>query len=396
MRDALGQGTALGYCTNVHAGATVEKIKANLTRHALAGKQRVSPAAPMGVGLWLAAPAARALLEDGGVAALRDFLGERWLVAFTFNGFPYADFHQPVVKHRVYEPSWSEPARLAYTKDLIAVLAGLLPDGDREGSISTLPLGWKTLGADSGRVEAAAANLLEVAEHLRALEQETGRLIHLDLEPEPGCLLERGEDVVRFFGDHLSPTVTRYLRVCHDVCHAAVMFEDQAETLRRYDAAGIKIGKVQVSSAVRVDFDAITPEERREALRQLRGFVEPRYLHQTMVRERTAGSIVFHEDLPAALSALPEGDTPAGEWRVHFHVPVYLERFGLVGTTRQHILQCLDLLKDAGVRHWEVETYAWEVLPEQLRHETLAEGIAEELSWFLQAAGAPCPTEGPR
>ena len=34
MRDALGPGTVLGYCTNVHAGATLGQTLANLETHA--------------------------------------------------------------------------------------------------------------------------------------------------------------------------------------------------------------------------------------------------------------------------------------------------------------------------------------------------------------------------
>ena len=44
-----------GYCTNVHAGATLEATRANLERHALEVKAEYSPDRPMGVGLWLSA-----------------------------------------------------------------------------------------------------------------------------------------------------------------------------------------------------------------------------------------------------------------------------------------------------------------------------------------------------
>ena len=44
---------------------------------------------------------------------------------FTFNGFPYGDFHQSVVKHRVYEPTWADAERLA-------ALAATLPADQRD------------------------------------------------------------------------------------------------------------------------------------------------------------------------------------------------------------------------------------------------------------------------
>ena len=54
----------------------------------------------------------------------------------------------------------------------------------------------------------------------------------------------------------------------------------------------------------------------------------------------------------------------------------------MLETTRDRIGECVHLLRGDGVRHWEVETYAWGVLPDALRCPTLAEGIARELTWF--------------
>jgi hypothetical protein len=61
-----------------------------------------------------------------------------------------------------------------------------------------------------------------------------------------------------------------------------------------------------------------------------------------------------------------------------FHVPIYLESFGLLRTTRDDIVECMRLLKDSEVKHWEVETYSWNVLPPELQVNDLAEGIAKE------------------
>jgi hypothetical protein len=384
--------TQTGYCTNVHAGADLDATRANLRRHALAVKERFSPQEPMGVGLWLSARAAGKLLADRQTDEFAGWLREVGLVPFTFNGFPHGDFHQPVVRHRVYEPTWCDLARLEYTLDLIAIQDALLPPG-MEGSISTLPLAWGQPPPGSERLQRAAGQLRRAAEHLEELEQRTGRLIYLCLEPEPGCVLQRGGDVVRFFQEHLLPgadeaRARRYLRVCHDVCHAAVMFEPQAEVLRAYRSAGIEVGKVQVSSAVRLPLDRLAAEERQAALAQLSSFAEDRYLHQTVIRAGAAGEPVFHEDLPAALRTVTDPRNEQGEWRIHFHVPIYLERFGHLEGTRGEIVDCLEALRDGGVRHFEVETYAWGVLPPDLRQPELASGIAREMAWFWEAATA--------
>src|SRR5947207_396266 len=190
----------LGYCTNVHAGADLDTTRANLEQYALAVKARVSPRFPMGVGLWLSATAAEKLLRERKVEQFRDWLRQVGLVPYTFNGFPHGDFHQAVVKHRVYEPTWWDPARLDYTLDLVAIQHALLPEA-MAGSISTLPIAWGQHAPGHDRLTQAAGQLRKVAERLARLERETGRFICLCLEPEPGCVLQRSRDVVRFFHD---------------------------------------------------------------------------------------------------------------------------------------------------------------------------------------------------
>lgn len=381
-----------GYCTNVHAGATLEATRANLEKHALAVKERYSPDRPMGIGLWLPAKAAEELIAKHGERQFGDWLAERGLVPYTFNGFPYGDFHQAVVKHRVYEPTWWQPERLHYTMQLAQITDAVLPAG-MEGSISTLPIAWETPCPDRGELEQAAANLRQVAAWLHKLEEERGRLVYLCLEPEPGCVFSFADDAVHFFQWQLfngenDEIVRRHIRLCHDICHAAVMFEDQEEVLKKYEAAGIQVGKIQVSAALRMDLDLFEPpaaEARAAAIKQLGQFAEDRYLHQTVVRRGEED--IFYEDLGPALEA--EARDPRGEWRVHFHVPIYLREFGKLRSTQEQIGQCLVAArKHSTCRHYEVETYAWGVLPAELKQPELAAGIAEELKWFEQLTRA--------
>lgn len=377
----------IGYCTNVHPGADLETTRRNLAEHAVTVKQLVSPDRPIGVGLWLSAQAAGKMRQQHAVGEFAGWLADAGLMPFTLNGFPFGDFHQAVVKHAVYQPTWCDPARCDYTVGLIEILDQLLPPGS-EGSISTVPLEWGSPRPEPGRLDEHAANLRKVAAHLERLEQERGRLIYLCLEPEPGCVLQRSEDVVRFFEDHLladgnEQQVRRYLRVCHDVCHSAVMFEDQTAVLRRYQAAGIAVGKVQVSSAVVLPWERIAASDRVAALGQFRRFAEDRYLHQTMVREAPDAAPVFWEDLPLALNTVDDPARLTGQWRVHFHVPIYLEQFGQIETSRDQIDACLKTAGEmADLSHFEVETYAWGVLPAELQQSRLADGIAREMTWL--------------
>jgi hypothetical protein len=301
---------------------------------------------------------------------------------FTLNGFPYGDFHQPVVKHAVYEPTWWQEERRIYTQQLATILDQLLPPGE-EGSISTLPIAWGRPMPPREQLAAAGLQLKRLADFLADLEALRGRLIYVCLEPEPGCVFDTTDGAIAFFREFVldgpdADQVRRYIRVCHDVCHAAVMFEEQSDVFRKFADAGMPVGKVQVSSAVVARLD----QDRDAVLAQLRQqFVEPRYLHQTVARSRS-GELSFYTDLPEALA---RAAVDSAEWHVHFHVPIYLESFGHLRTSRPDILAALAAAKQhSDVKHFEVETYAWGVLPEELKQPTLAAGIAEEMKWCAE------------
>jgi hypothetical protein len=375
----------IGYCTNVHAGTTYSEIKQNLRQYSLAVKEAVSPDESMGIGLWFSAEAVGQMANAAATTEFQQWLDECGLFPFTFNAFPFSDFHQPIVKHKVYEPTWAQTSRLDYTLAIARLQSTLLPVGSF-GTISTLPLGWPTKLND-GFLESCARNLIHCANELKAIHQETGRQIFLCIEPEPGCILDTSDDLVSFFENYLfsdsaaEETIRNYIGVCHDVCHSAVMFEPQTVALNRFAESGIHVGKFQISSAIAVDFDAIHTDRQQDVLSELSRFAEDRYLHQTMVRGAD-GNLNLLEDLSIAIDQHQQN--PTGQWRIHFHVPIFAESVGSLSTTQNEIAECIafELPSDLPV-HYEVETYAWTVLPENVRPKDLATGIAQEMKFLL-------------
>jgi len=378
----------LGYCTNVHAGADLETTRANLQEHATVVKQLFSPERPMGIGLWLSAPTAMGL-QDERLKSFKDWLDLEGLVPFTFNGFPFGDFHQPVVKHKVYQPTWSDQDRLEYTSRLFQCMDALLPQG-MDGSISTLPLGWGDLAEDESFLKRCGQQLSRLSEQLESLEETTGRRIQVCLEPEPGCVIDTAEDLIHFFERYLSDDSEiqrqrhrRYLGVCHDICHSAVMNESQRQAVEAYRQHEIEIGKVQVSAAVQFELPPAGTAKHEQVLQQLEAFAEDRYLHQTTVASQAVHPSRFFEDLPQAIESASR-ENEATKWRTHFHVPIYRKQLGLLESTQEEIREFLVALADSGqdVQHFEVETYAWSVLPAEHQVNRLAEGISQELHWF--------------
>lgn len=378
----------IGYCTNVHTGVDLDSICKNLREFAVPARV-ASRQEELGVGLWLPAEAA-GQLSTGKSESFRDFLAEYRLRPYTINGFPYDNFHQDIVKHRVYQPTWWEHERLDYTKQLADVLAVLIGDEQPVGSISTLPIGWASdSGVSQSELDTAGANFRELAAYLKELESRSGKRIVVAIEPEPGCILSTTTDVIDWFESQLPDADhRRYIGVCHDVCHSAVMMEPQATVIDRFAAAGIMIGKVQVSSAIVADWDSMAIGRRREAIEQLKQFAEDRYLHQTG-RRTAEQAFELCEDLPGLLSKVAEKSDPVwgdSRWVVHFHVPIFLERFGHLTTSQTDVLDCLKAISRHRALeftgHFEVETYAWTVLPESMRKRGLSEDIASEIRWL--------------
>jgi hypothetical protein len=352
LRHPDGSVLHLAYCSNVHPADDLDGVAGQLERYAAPVRERLD-APTLGVGLWLAAPA---LADPRAPERLAGRLRRLGLEVVTLNGFPYTAFHAPVVKRAVYKPDWTDAARREYTLGLAGLLARLLPADVGEGSISTLPLGWRA-GWDDGAQAAAVAALGDVAAGLERLYAETGKRIRLALEPEPGCAVETVAQACAV----LAGLAPEWIGVCLDACHLAVQFESAGDAAAQLRSAGVPVVKAQLSSALRV-----FPEERG----LLAGYDEPRFLHQ--VRERVNGHVEGVDDLPET-GALP-GD---GEWRVHFHVPVH----DPVRGTQPELLDVLQVLAGGPApltHHLEVETYTWSVMAGE---DGLVDGLARELAW---------------
>jgi hypothetical protein len=354
----------LGYCTNVHPGRTVAEVLAGLDRYTVPVRERLGR--PVAAGLWLARPVVDELLATpDGVPVFAAALAARRLPCYTLNAFPYGDFHAARVKEHVYRPDWSTPERADYTQKCAEVLAVLLPP-DTDGSISTLPLGFKGFDHPPDFAAACARNLVGVARQLRALRDRTGRTVRLAVEPEPFCVLETTAETVAFF-ESLWVTagadeeaVRDHVGVCYDVCHQAVEFEDAGEAVRTLARAGVRVNKVQISCAVELE----NPRENTAGREALRRYAEPRYLHQVFAGGR-AGVVAAAADLTDDLCIDPPPAFLAAErWRVHFHVPIDADRLGPLGTTKSAVRDCLAAVgRLPEAPHLEVETYTWEVLP---------------------------------
>ncbi|HWG85484.1 MAG TPA: metabolite traffic protein EboE [Deinococcales bacterium] len=390
----------LTYCTNIHPGESWGETLAAIGAHAPELRRRLAPGKPFAIGPRLSGRASRELLEGDNLERFSGWLEGEGMHVALINGFPYGAFHGTSVKEEVHSPDWRDEERVEYTLRLARILARLLPEG-MDGGISTNPLGYRhRFDGSQGEWRLVTGQVARVAAELARIRSESGKLIHLDVEPEPDGLLESGAELVGWWQDWLLPVggehlasalgvtheragelLREHVRVCLDTCHFAVGFEEPRAELARFAAAGLKVGRLQVSSALKVSLDGD-----RERVRQaLAPFVESTYLHQVISRQAD-GSLKRYRDLPQALESL--GDAGAREWRVHFHVPLFAPGFGLLSSTQAELAEWLSIQSsDPIAPHVEIETYTWDVLPGGLRL-PLSDSIEREYRWVMEQLAA--------
>ena len=381
----------LTYGLSIHRDETWTDLQASIRDKARAVRDRVAPGKAFGLGLRISDAVSRELAEGDNLPRFRQFLQDNGLYVFTLNGFPFGRFRGERVKEQVYAPDWRTEERLDYTRRLADLLAALLPEGV-SGSISTVPgsfRGWISGPADLERI---TDQLARAVAHLADLRGKTGREIHLGLEPEPGCLFENPDELIRFMKEWIWPRggrriarevgcsravaeemVRRHGGVCLDTSHVAVCFEDPEEALQQCRAAGLRISKVQLSAALEADATGWA---------SLRRFEEPVYLHQT-VAVFGGGRRQAWLDLPEAMAEL---DRLSGvrAVRVHFHVPLHFAGVaGLRSTAFTLQPSFFRALQDGATEHVEIETYSFDVLPGGTPGAVI-ESVAGEYRWVLR------------
>ncbi|MFD2520324.1 metabolite traffic protein EboE [Emticicia soli] len=385
----------LSYCSNIHQGEDWKEHFNILQASIPEIKASVSPSASMGIGLRLANQASIDLSIEHNFEAFQNWLSANDCYVFTMNGFPFGNFHTTIVKDKVHAPDWTTQERLDYTIRLFKLLAKLLPEHLNEGGISTSPLSyrfwWPNTEVLKEATVKATKNMITVVETLIDLKASTGKTLHLDVEPEPDGILENSGEFIDWYNNYLLPqgieqlatkgltaeqaeqAIRTHLQLCYDVCHMAVGYENPTEIVNRLEAEQIKVGKIQISSALKVDFST----QAQEKLDTIAQYNEPIYLHQVVAKKHD-GSFVKYPDLSEAIAGF---SNDVESWRVHFHVPLFLEQYSLLGSTQSDIVDTLGIhTQKPFTQHLEVETYTWGVLPKEFQA-PLNESISRELNW---------------
>ena len=379
----LNNGIHLAYCTNIHRGRDWVETFNSLKENVLRVRDKVSPNKPYAIGLRLGDLSSRQLCQPDKLEDFKLWLMENNCYVFTINGFPYGEFHGTRVKEDVYSPDWTTDERVEYTKRLFLILSEIAPS-DSGGSVSTVPCSYKEFITSNDQVIKMRENLWQVIDFINDLSEKSGKDLHLGLEPEPLCYLETSDEMIKFYHEMRShrpddTNLSRRLGINYDTCHLAVEYEEAVEAIEALVGEGIRISKFHFSSAMKV---SPTPK----IIQGLAPYSDDIYFHQVIART-VNGDFRCYRDLSDAIDQINNGQVKDEiEWRIHFHLPLHCLPTELFDTTIDQLLKVIEYLgqKPAVCSHIEMETYTWEVLPENMRQRDVIDQIVDEYNWTLK------------
>jgi hypothetical protein len=394
----IGHSGHLSYCTNIHAGESWQEVFNSLEIHLLAIKKNISKEAPFGIGLRLSYQAVHELNHPEEIEKFKTWLDQNHLYVFTLNGFPYGNFHGEVIKDQVHSPDWTTKERKNYTLLLFDLLVQLLPE-QMDGGISTSPISYRFWHATEKELHEAKSKackaMIDVVNHLVQLKKTSGKSMHLDIEPEPDGILENSEEFIAFYKEYLlkegaeilmkeqqcsreeaQQFILEHIQLCFDVCHFSIAYEKPADVVEKMHKHGIRIGKIQLSAALKCQLE--NEQTITELQAALRPFHEPSYLHQAVIKSNENGYTKFR-DLDVAITAMNSEDFK--ELRTHYHVPIFLPKYEKLTSTQDDLIETLSLWNRTNfTQHLEVETYTWDVLPNQMQTDIVT-AVTRELNW---------------
>jgi len=327
---------------------------------------------PFALGLWLNAQVANELQNNDNLKLFGEYLKKKNYYISTINAFPFKHFHYKIVKENVYLPDWSELSRVEYTKDIIRILANLLPH-NIVGSISSLPGGYK-YRFNQNKIEKMKKNIIDIGKYLYQIYEQTGKKIILSFEMEPDCYWENVKDFIIFYNKlkEIHKNITPFIGVCYDTCHQEIVTPDNHTGLDLLLENRIPIGKIQFSAALYAP-----NSQSRDELKSLK-FLESIYLHQTI-------SIKNNQSTRWADLIKPV-EKNIDNLIIHFHTPIFLDKLTEhLFVKKKELIYVLGKLKsgECECENLEIETYTYNLIQSILNEDTIEKFISKEYQWII-------------
>lgn len=309
------------------------------------------------------------------------------------NGFVYKNFHQNLIKENIYYPDWTKKERFNFTKNTI-FFAQKINKRSKICGISTLPITYKLWIKNNTKynIKKAINFFFEILKILIKIKKYKNILIHIDIEPEPFCLLEDCKDFIYFFKSWILPeleekikiylnvkknkaknVITKHLNLCFDICHSAVMFENQKLSLDLIKKFKIKIGRVQISSAIKIK------KINKHNFNHLNFLNKSPFLHQSLMKLNNLKYIKNNDFKNIKII----NNEIIKEIRIHCHVPIYKKKItNNIYTTQKELKNSLmNILKYDFTRNLEIETYTYNMLYKKKSNKI--KSMIKEYNWLI-------------
>jgi len=384
----------LTYCSNIFKEKTWKNLLYKLDQYVKNIKKKIKRK-NIGLSLCISNSLTNEIKKGNNIQNLITWLRYNKSYISSINGFVYQSFHKKKIKEKIYFPDWSSKRRIIYTKKLIEILSKLIKK-KYDGSISTLPVSydlWTTTNNKHYLLYKASKNIAEIIDILIKIKQLQKKIIHLDIEPEPHCVIETYKNLISFFKHWLLPICNEYLKkkykykkthnltyiyrhikICYDICHFSVNFENHQNILELIKKSRMKIGKIQISSALRI---ILTKENKKAITDQLLILKKSPFLHQ--VTEKTKNGIKKYLDIKYLLNDFSKKINC--ELRIHCHIPVYEKNYKNMYTTQNETERTLIiLLQHLQIKHMEIETYTHDIMYSNNQ----IESIIKEYDWVFK------------
>lgn len=288
----------------------------------------------------------------------------------SINGFVYKSFHKKKIKEYIYYPDWTTLLRLNFTKKIILLLSKL-NNSNNNYSISTSPISFKYWTKKRDRKYiffTSAKNFINIFNYLIYINNYTKKYIHLDIEPEPACLIETFDDFLYFFLKWLAVylkfhfstkydkkfinLLKHYINLCYDICHFSVNFCNHSNIITLIKKHKIKIGKVQISSALELKKTLSEYNIKNDLL----FLYNSQFLHQN--------TLLYNNILKKNIDIKYLTNYIDNTVRIHCHMPIYLNEYKTIFKTTSCETKnaLLIILKNFNIKHLEIETYTYDML----------------------------------
>lgn len=371
---------SLTYCSNIFKECNFTKLAIKLHDYSVY-LRKYFKCKYIGLGLCMSNSLINRLSLNSQLIYLKKWINKHNFYLSSLNSFVYKSFHTRNIKEFIYYPDWTVDARVVYTKKNIYFLNNVITK-IKNVSISTLPLSFNSWMINKNKKYVyfkTSINILTIVNLLINIYKLNKNYIHLDIEPEPRCLLESFDDFLFFFIKWLVPNANyylnrfyikkkhtylrKYVNLCYDICHFSVNYNDHVNIIKSILSNKIKIGKVQVSSALEV---SVTDNNKNFIINDLFFLNKSKFLHQNTII--THNKIIKNLDIDFN-NCYNNGD----KLRFHCHMPLYLTKYkkNLQTTSSESKDVLLNILKFVKVKHVEIETYTYDILEKKGKFESM-------------------------